>query len=224
MNAIIGFSDLLVEEALTENQLDYVNLVRDSAGNLLGLINDILDFSKIEAGQLDIEILDCSLSELLRSVGGLMKPKAAEKGLEFEIIEISGLPEHIKIDPTRLRQCLINLVNNALKFTDQGHVYVTVSPVECDDTAMIRFDVEDTGIGIPAEKQKVIFESFSQADGSHARKYGGTGLGLAITRQLVHLLGGEISLRSEQGKGSVFSFTVPASVNAETPASLVGNS
>jgi len=213
MNAIIGFSDLLADEDLTNDQEQNVNIIRDSGKNLLALINDILDFSKIEAGQLDIEIIDCSLTKSLHSVESLMRPKATEKGLEFEVIRTGGLPEQIKTDPTRLRQCLINLVGNAIKFTDKGHIHVSALLEECENKPFIRFDIEDTGIGVPANKQALIFESFSQADGSHTRKYGGTGLGLTITKQLVELLGGELTLASEEGKGSVFSFTIPAGVD-----------
>jgi len=216
MNAIIGFSDLLADEDLAEDQMESVKIICEAGKNLLGLINDILDFSKVEAGQLETEIIDCSLSDLLNFVEVLMRNKAVEKGLELEFIQTAGLPETIKTDPTRLRQCLLNLINNALKFTERGHIIVTASLTECQNKPYIRFDVEDTGIGIPEDKQSIIFESFSQADGSHTRKYGGTGLGLTITRQLVELLGGEMSLSSEEGAGSVFSFTIPATVDAPT--------
>ena len=220
MNAIIGFSDLLSDEDLTDSQSQNVNIIRESGGNLLSLINDILDFSKIEAGQLATEIIDCSLTTLLNSVESLMRPKATEKGIEFEIIETGGLPAQIKTDPTRLRQCLINLINNSIKFTSSGHIHVSVSLAERNNEPLIRFDIEDTGIGIPADKQGTVFESFSQADGSHTRKYGGTGLGLTITKQLVELLGGRITLVSEEGKGSVFSFTIPAGVDVTEQVTL----
>jgi CheY-like chemotaxis protein len=177
------------------------------------LINDILDFSKIEAGQLRTEIIDCSLAGLLDSVGSLMRPRATEKGLEFEIVESNGLPAQIRSDPTRLQQCLINLIGNATKFTSQGYVHVNVSLEDKENQPYIRFDVADTGIGIPKDKQEDIFESFTQADGGTARKYGGTGLGLAITKQLAEILGGELTLTSEVGKGSVFSLTIPAKVD-----------
>ncbi|MHC5155221.1 MAG: response regulator, partial [Planctomycetota bacterium] len=157
---------------------------------------------------------------LLNSVESLMRPKATEKGIEFEIIETGGLPAQIKTDPTRLRQCLINLINNSIKFTSSGHIHVSVSLAERNNEPLIRFDIEDTGIGIPADKQGTVFESFSQADGSHTRKYGGTGLGLTITKQLVELLGGRITLVSEEGKGSVFSFTIPAGVDVTEQVTL----
>ncbi|MFC1676926.1 ATP-binding protein [Planctomycetota bacterium] len=209
MNAIIGFSDILAEDDLNDKQREDVDIIRDSANALLQLINDILDFSKIEAGKLDIEMTYCSLGELLNSIESLMKPKAVEKGLNFEIIESNGLPEQIRTDHVRINQCLLNLVSNAIKFTDDGHVHLKVSVSEINDHVYIRFDIVDTGIGIPQDRQLVIFDSFTQADGSTTRKYGGTGLGLAITRQLVTLLGGELSLTSEEGKGSTFSLMIP---------------
>ena len=213
MNAIIGFSDLLIEEDLTEEQKQDVGLINESGKNLLALINDILDFSKIEAGQLDTEIIDCSLGKLLNSVESLMKLKAEEKGLEFEVAESGGLPAQIRSDPSRLHQCLVNLVGNAIKFTKKGHVYVNVSLEEREGKPFVRFDVEDTGIGIPKDKQETIFESFTQADGDTSRKYGGTGLGLTITKQLAELLGGELTVTSEVGKGAIFSLTTPANVD-----------
>ncbi|MBL4700801.1 MAG: hypothetical protein JKX85_06040, partial [Phycisphaeraceae bacterium] len=189
MNAILGFSDLLADEDLTDKQKQDVNLIRDSGRNLLTLINDILDFSKIEAGQLDTEMIDCSLAKLLNSVESLMRSKATEKRLEFKVVESHGLPAQIHSDPTRLNQCLINLIGNALKFTQNGYVHLNVSLEQRGDKPFIRFDVEDTGIGIPKNKQAKIFESFTQADGDTTRKYGGTGLGLTIARQLAELLG-----------------------------------
>jgi len=163
MNAIIGFSDLLADEDLTVDQKRNVNIIRDSSDNLLRLINDILDFSKIEAGQLNTEIIDCSLAKLLNTVESLMRPTAIEKGLEFEIIEDSDLPAQIRSDPSRLDQCLINLIGNALKFTEKGYVHVNVSLQQHEGRPFIRFDVADTGIGIPKDEQKAIFESFTQA-------------------------------------------------------------
>jgi len=213
MNGIIGFSDLLADEDLTDEQKESVNLIRKSGHNLLRLIDDILDFSKIEAGQLDTEIIDCSLGKLLNSVESLMSPKAIEKGLDFKIVESNGLPAQICSDPTRLQQCLINLIANAVKFTEKGHVYVNVSLNDNDGKPFIRFDVEDSGIGIPKDKQEKVFESFTQTDGDTTRKYGGTGLGLSITKQLAELLGGELTLTSEEGMGSTFSLTIPTNVD-----------
>jgi len=213
MNAIVGFSDILADMGLTEEQREYVGIIQESAQHLLAVVNDILDFSKVEAGKLKVELIDWPLGKLLDSIESLMGAKAAEKGIEFRIIEGEGLPVEIRTDPMRLRQCLINLVNNAIKFTQEGYVHLNVNPEQVDGKAYIRFDVEDSGVGIPADKQESVFEAFSQADGGTARKFGGTGLGLAITRQFAELLGGQISLQSEAGKGSVFSLKVPAGVD-----------
>jgi len=213
MNAIIGFSEILASEALSDEQASYVSTVRDSAKHLLDLINDILDFSKIEAGRLETERTVCSLGQLLEGIESVMRLPATEKGLEFRICQCEQLPTHIKTDPSRVRQCFINLVSNAIKFTERGHVYVNVSPEDRNNQPFIRFDVEDTGIGISADQQEKIFKSFTQADGSTSHKYGGTGLGLAITKQLAGLLGGELTLTSEKGKGSVFSLVIPAGLD-----------
>jgi len=205
MNAIIGFSDLLSDEDLTEDQRQDVEIIRQSSRNLLTLINDILDFSKIEAGQLDIEIIDCSLDEIFNSIELMLKPMVEKKSLEFKINDSDDLPSQIRTDPTRLNQCLINLVSNAIKFTEQGHVHINVSLANKDDQPHICFGVADTGIGIAEDRLEAIFESFTQADGSTTRKFGGTGLGLTITKQLTGLMGGELTVTSEVGKGSVFS-------------------
>ena len=212
MNAIIGFSDLLAEEELTDEQIKNVNIIREAGHNLLNLINNILDFSKIEADKLDVKIVDCSLDKLLDSVCSSMELKAREKGIEFVIIENGNLPAQIRTDPARLHECLVNLAANAVKFTEKGHVYIKVSIEARDGRPYIRFDVEDTGIGIPPEKQKIIFEAFEQGDGSNTRKYGGTGLGLTIAKKFAELLGGNITLTSEKGKGSVFTLVIPANI------------
>jgi len=216
MNAIIGFSEVLAEENLTDEQRSHVDIIRESAQNLLQLINDILDFSKIEAGKLDTRVIEYSLEQTLASIESLMRPAAEAKGLAFEIAQRSELPGQIHTDPARLRQCLINLIDNAIKFTEKGHVYVNVSLQEVDDKPYVRFDVEDTGIGISPEKQGLIFEEFTQADGGNTRKYSGTGLGLAITKKLANLLGGELAINSEVGRGSVFSLRIPAGVEVES--------
>ena len=213
MNAIVGFSYLLAGEDLTSEQKDEVHVIRESAQNLLNLINDILDFSKIEAGQLDIQMTDSSLGKLLNSIESMMKAEACEKSLDFQIIADKDVPARLHSDPFRVRQCLVNLVNNALKFTDQGHVHLKVSLQQENDQHFIRFDVEDTGIGIPKDRQAAVFESFTQADGSTTRKYGGTGLGLAVTKQLVELLGGKLALTSEAGIGSAFSLIIPVGMD-----------
>ncbi len=235
MNAIIGFSDVLSEEQLTQEQKYYVTIIRDSAKNLLQLINDILDFSKIEAGKLDIEIVSCSLEHLLAVTESLMRPLAIEKDLAFEILQCEDLPAQVRTAPVRLRQCLVNLISNAIKFTEKGHVYVNVSleKGDCKENCpaplrsqngepqlFLRFDVEDTGIGIPEDKQESIFEEFMQGDKSSTTRYGGTGLGLAITKRLACLLGGKISLTSKADKGSMFSLVIPISVETESQKSF----
>jgi signal transduction histidine kinase/CheY-like chemotaxis protein len=221
MNAIIGFSEVLADEIkLTDEQQTHIDIIRESGEILLQLVDDILDFTKIEAGKLDIEITEYSLEHLLVVVESLTRPQAREKGLEFGILQCSELPAQIRTDPVRLRQCLINLINNAIKFTEKGHVYVNVSMQKFNDLPYIRFEVEDTGIGIPYDKQDLIFETFMQADGEANRRFGGTGLGLAITKQLVHLLGGALNLTSAIDVGSVFSLTIPAGVDLKSQTIL----
>jgi PAS domain S-box-containing protein len=210
MNAIIGFTNLLAESELTDEHKEYLNHIADSGQNLLRLIDDILDLSKIEAKKVDVDIAECSLGQLLNSIELLMLPKAKIGGLDFKIIENGRLPAQIHTDVTRLRQCLINLVGNAVKFTRQGHIYLRVSPQEIENAPFIRFDVEDTGIGIPKDKQEEIFDTFVQVDNGTSREFGGTGLGLAISKRLAELLGGQLTMTSEVGKGSVFSLTIPA--------------
>lgn len=213
MNAIMGFSDILAEESPTKMQKRYIDIIRSSSKHLLLVIDDILDFSKIEAGKLDIEPRDCSMEQILFAIESMMHSLAKEKGLKFDIRENGRLPANIHTDPDRLQQCLVNLTNNAIKFTMQGHVYLNISLENRSGQPYIRFDVEDSGIGIPANMQDKIFDSFTQADESHTRKYGGTGLGLAITSQLAELLGGELTLTSQEGKGSVFSLVIPAGLD-----------
>ncbi|HML73508.1 MAG TPA: ATP-binding protein [Anaerohalosphaeraceae bacterium] len=209
MNAIIGFSDLLTEENLSEEQANYVDIINNAGKNLLNIINDILDLSKIESGKVVLEMAECSLPELLDDLRNLMQVRAAAKHIQFEIVSSPTLPKTIRTDGLRLQQCLVNLVGNAIKFTDQGYVHLTVSYHREHSTSQLRFDVEDTGIGIPPEKQQVIFEPFTQADNSTTRKYGGTGLGLTITSQLVKMMGGSIEVKSKPGKGSVFRILLP---------------
>ena len=213
MNAIVGFSQVLADEKLTPQQREFVEIIQDSGENLLKLIDDILDLSRIEAGNIYVEIADCQIGKLLDRVESVVRLEAEEKGLEFRIARSASLPKVIRTDSVRLRQCLANLANNAVKFTEKGHVYVNVSLERDDYTSYVRFDVEDTGVGIPADRQQAIFDSFVQVDGSTTRKFGGTGLGLAITKSLTELLGGTLSLSSEQGKGSVFTLIVPAGVD-----------
>ena len=210
MNAVIGFSDLLADNNLTNEQRESVNAISASGHSMMNLINDILDFSKIEAGQLDIEMMDCWLGRLLNSLEFTLRAQAKEKSIDLKIVADDNVPAQIHSDPYRLQQCLLNLLNNAIKFTDEGHVHLKVSLHEDNGVHSIRFDIEDTGIGIPKDRQSAVFDVFTQADGSTTRKYGGTGLGLTVTKQLTKLLGGELSLTSEEGKGSVFSMVIPA--------------
>lgn len=216
MNAIIGFSDILREENITEKQKEYVDVIRNSGGNLLNLINDILDFSKIESGKLDTETIECSLGQLLSGIESIMLPLANKKGLEFKVLQCGSLPAIIKTDPFRTRQCLINLINNAIKFTSQGHIYINVSIRFCNEKPYIDFSVEDTGIGIDPQQQKAIFKSFTQADFTTTRKYGGTGLGLTITKQLAKILGGDLSLKSKPQVGSIFTLSIPANIDIDS--------
>ena len=213
MNAIIGFCELLLDENLTEKLTSYVNAIRKSGHHLLQLINGILDLSKIEAGKMEIVREICSLENILAGVESMINPMIVEKGLEFRIVEDTSVPEKINTDLSCLMQCLINLISNAVKFTEHGHVYLRVSAEQKDNQSFIRFDVEDTGIGIPADRQQSVFESFTQADGSTSRKYGGSGLGLTITKRMAELLGGSLSLTSREGKGSIFTLLIHAGLD-----------
>ncbi len=206
MNAIIGFSELLAETSLDPEQQDYVRTIANAASSLLSLINDILDFSKIEAGMLELEDVDFDLTELVESVVSMFRIPARDKGLELKCDISPALPRRFSGDPNRIRQVLANLMSNAMKFTEKGGIYLDIEPGREPDR--VRFRVRDTGIGIPAGRQKAIFEKFVQADGSTTRKYGGTGLGLAICTQLVRMMDGEIRVESEPGRGSEFSFEI----------------
>jgi signal transduction histidine kinase len=215
MNGIMGFTDILLDEELAPQQREYVEIIKSAADNLLTLINDILDFSKIEAGKLEAEAIEFSLESLLRDITCLMKPQADKKGLKFDVVRGDNLPETLHTDPVRLRQCLFNLLSNAMKFTSRGHVLLRLSGLQQDGRSFICFAVEDTGIGIPRDKHESIFDAFSQVDGSTTREYGGTGLGLAITKELTRLLGGHIHLESEIDKGSVFNVIIPVILTSE---------
>ena len=208
MNGIIGMTGLVLETELTPDQRKFMEIVRSSGESLLALINDILDFSKIEAGKLELEILDFHLETLLEDATQLLSVKAEEKGLQLKYVVGPKVPRLLRGDSGRLRQVLLNLGGNAVKFTARGRVITRVQ-VDREDarSVVLRFSVEDTGIGIPSERQTDIFSPFTQVDGSTTRKYGGTGLGLTISRQLVELLGGRIGLKSEPGRGSQFWFT-----------------
>jgi len=211
MNAVIGMSNLLLETELGDEQYSYAKIIRNSGEALLGVINDILDFSKIEAGQLELEDTEFALRSLIDDVAEMISFKAEEKALELITSVAAEVPDYLGGDPWRLRQVLINLVNNAVKFTAEGEVVLHVAlaaPAAAESAPVsLRFQVRDTGIGISVAQQKQLFTAFSQADTSTTRRYGGTGLGLSISRQLVQLMGGEIGVESQHGAGSTFYFT-----------------
>ncbi len=213
MNAIIGMTELALETDLTREQQNYLRIVQSSSDTLLSLINDILDVSKIEAGQLQIEHISFDLHELLDDVAQMFSVRAREKGLELLCFVEPGLNAQITGDPTRLRQVLTNLTGNAIKFTEHGEIVLQASAEEGHDArdsrTMLHFQVQDTGIGIPPESQSKVFEKFTQADNTTTRKFGGTGLGLSISKSLVEIMGGEMWLESEAGKGSTFRITLP---------------
>ncbi len=208
MNAIIGMTHLALQTGLTAKQHDYLTKVQSSAQSLLGIINDILDFSKIEAGKMDMESVPFELDEVLENLAIMVSAKAEEKGLELLFFHPDTVPNHLVGDPLRLGQVLINLTNNAVKFTDRGEIFVGCSlDREEGKRVRIQFTVQDSGIGMNREQIGRLFQSFSQADSSTSRKYGGTGLGLSISKKLVELMGGTISVTSDPGVGSVFTFT-----------------
>ncbi len=207
MNGVVGMTTLLLDTPLGPTQRGYALTIRDSADALLGVINEILDFSKLEAGRVEIELTDFDPRATLEEVSDLLATQAHGKGLDFVCHVQPGLPALVRGDPGRIRQVLVNLVGNAIKFTERGEVVVAVaSRAEDAYSVALRFSVSDTGIGIPADRQTAIFESFTQAEGGTLRKYGGTGLGLTISRQLVELMGGRMTIESAPGRGSTFLF------------------
>jgi signal transduction histidine kinase/ActR/RegA family two-component response regulator len=219
MTAMLGMTELLQMTELDATQREYADTVARSGDALLQLVNDILDFSKIEAGQLHIEEVTFELPELLEEVRHMLEVKAQQRGLQLQVDIAPDVPRQLRADPTRIRQVLLNLVGNALKFTHQGHVAVRARAAAADEAGRFMLDlaVEDTGIGIAPEQQARVFEAFTQADTSTTRRYGGTGLGLTICSRLAQLMGGTISLESELDKGSTFRLRLPAHAERVAP-------
>jgi len=218
MNGVIGMTGLLLDTPLSMEQRDYAETVRYSAEALLSIINDILDFSKMEGGNLTIEPIRFDLGTTVEEVVELLAPRAAEKGLDFILDYTPNAPRRVIGDPGRIRQVLINLAGNSIKFTKGGHVFIRIDYVDQSSAVpSFKFSVEDTGIGLAANKLEHVFDRFTQADTSTTRTYGGTGLGLAISRQLVELMGGEITVTSDLGKGSCFTFALPLPLDLIAP-------
>ncbi|MFZ5515760.1 MAG: response regulator [Candidatus Zhuqueibacterota bacterium] len=218
MNGIIGMCDLLGDTALNENQRQYLDMLKNSADQLLGLLNDILDFSKIEAGQLNLEQIEFNMRSIIENATDIVVHKLEQKGVDLFLSIDKNVPNSLVGDPMRIRQILVNLLGNAIKFTEVGSITVMAQMQEqTAGLAKIHISVKDTGIGIAPDRQAVIFESFTQADNSTSRKFGGSGLGLTISRQLVEMMNGRIWLESAVGNGSTFHFTVKLPIGTATP-------
>ena len=221
MNGIIGMTELALETQLSREQREYLTVVRDSASSLLRLLNDILDFSKIDAGKLGLESVPFDVHAAVERVVRMFAVAAREKGLSLGAHFSPDVPQLVAGDPVRLRQVLVNLLDNAVRFTARGGVSVSVSlDSETDGRIVVQFEVTDSGIGVPDDKREAIFESFTQADGSTTRRFGGSGLGLTISSRLVEMMGGKIWLDTQQDKGSTFGFTAVFDAVKDTPASL----
>ncbi len=209
LNGIVGMAEILKVTPLNDEQKEFLNIILSSSDSLLQIINDILDFSKIEAGKIELESIKISLEEIISNVANILITKTEKKGIELITYYDPNIPTYLLGDPVRIQQIILNLANNAVKFTHQGEVCICAQAKEITDKqADIRIEVRDTGIGISKENQKKLFKSFSQADTSTTREFGGTGLGLAISKKLVEQMGGTIGVESEEGKGSVFYFNV----------------
>jgi len=208
MTAILGYADLLLEENAGRASQEYVAVIKRNGEHLLQLIGDILDLSKVESGKMQIEPTRCSPVEMARELAALMGPQAAEKNLQLKLDFDDVLPETILTDPLRLRQVLVNLLGNAIKFTDRGEVRLAVRFAPDDEPPRLRFDVSDTGIGMDDSQMAKLFQPFTQVDSSTTRSFGGTGLGLCISKRLTEALGGEIQVRSAPGRGSTFSVLI----------------
>ncbi len=225
LNGVIGFTDLVLKTALTETQKKYISIVNESANSLLTIINDILDFSKIESGKMEIINAECDLFELASQATNIISYQAERRNLQVSLNIGQGLSRYINTDDTRLKQILINLLGNAVKFTQEGKIELSILPIEEfeDSKVKIRFEVSDTGIGIHADKQESIFKAFAQEDSSISKRYGGTGLGLAISNKLLKLMGSELHLKSEVGKGSTFYFDLAVKSKTKEPIELETN-
>jgi two-component system sensor kinase len=226
LNGVIGMTELAMSTPLSPQQRNYVATAKESANSLLSLLNDVLDFSKIEAGRMELESIPFNIREVVEDAARVLSATAARKGLELICHCDATVPSRVLGDPNRLRQILINLIGNAIKFTAQGEVCVRVDRSRTGDRDRLQFAVQDTGIGIPADKHASIFEPFRQSDGSMTRRFGGTGLGLSITSQLVSLMGGSIQVESEPGVGSKFRFDIPLTLaepgTVDSPTSISG--
>lgn len=222
MNGIIGTASLLKSTNLDETQLDYVSIIDFSANNLLAIINDILDISKIEAGQITLESIDFNLHNVINETIKLLTPKAIEKGIELTANIDGSVPLFAKGDPVRLKQVMINLTNNAIKFTKTGYVKIEAETIEQENKVRkYLFKIVDTGIGIPENAREKIFIDYLQADETTTRKFGGTGLGLPISKRLIEMMHGQIGLESEVGKGTTFWFTISLDIGKEPPYELI---